>query len=581
MKTQCKQPARNASLDSTSVAGGCSKTFEVTSTDLEFYNKMQVPAPTHCPDCRNQRRMVWRNERILYERKCDLCSKALVSIYDPAGPYIVYCYECWYSDKWDALDYAQEIDLDRPFFEQFKELQIKVPRIYALVVDNENSEYTNGSAYNKDCFLIFVSDHNEDAMYSYGIYNTVSSIDMLNCNKCEMCYYCIGCTNCYDVQYSVDSANCNSSMFLIDCKGSNYCFMSYGLRNQEYVWKNKQLTKEEYNEKFAALKRGSYGSIQKLKEDFRELKLKHTFKYYHGLNNEKFSGDYLERCANTYESFESYELDSCKFITHGNKIKDSYDGYVNVDQGELTYEITSGISLYNTKFSYSFWHGKDSEYCDSCNYSDSLFGCVGMRKGKYSILNKQYSEEEYKKVKEKLIEHMSAKGGSASGGKQEVEYGEFFPAWVSPFSYNETVAQDHFPLKKEDVISRDWNWKDTDEKEVKYSTYRVPDNIETAKDDITKTFLTCESCKKNYRILQNELAFYRKQNIPIPRTCFDCRHIERLHDRNPHALWHRQCMCSQPDHDHEGQCPREFETAYSTDNPTIVYCEECYVKEVV
>ena len=114
----------------------CSKTFEITHSDQQFYDQLGVPAPTYCPDCRAQRRMVWRNERTLYQRTCALCKKAIISIYDPKQPYVVYCYDCWYSDKWDGADYGQAIDFTRPFFDQFKELQLKVPRVYAMALDN-------------------------------------------------------------------------------------------------------------------------------------------------------------------------------------------------------------------------------------------------------------------------------------------------------------------------------------------------------------------------------------------------------------------------------------------------------------
>ncbi|MFH1781532.1 MAG: zinc-ribbon domain containing protein, partial [Patescibacteria group bacterium] len=95
----------------------CFKTFEITDNDQEFYNKMKVPAPTFCPDCRNQRRLVWRNELSLYPDECDLCKKKIISQYSPDKPYKVYCGDCWYSDKWNPLDYAQDYDFNKPFFE--------------------------------------------------------------------------------------------------------------------------------------------------------------------------------------------------------------------------------------------------------------------------------------------------------------------------------------------------------------------------------------------------------------------------------------------------------------------------------
>lgn len=544
----------------------CSKNFRITADDQKFYERIQVPQPKLCPDCRYQRRVVWRNERSLYPRSCDLCQKQLISLYHPQSPYTVYCYECWYSEKWNPLDYGQEIEFNRPFFEQFKELQLKVPRLYALMVNNENCEYTNGTQQCKDCYMIFASDHNEKCFYSYGTFNSIQSIDLMSCTKCELCYECIGCSNCYNVQYSEDCSNCHSSMFLIDCKGSSDCFMSYGLRNKQYVWYNQQLTADEYKAKFAAVKRGSHQTIKRLRAEFANLKKKHIFKYYHGLNNEQFSGDYLERCSNSYYSFESFGIQNCKYITHGNQIKDTYDGYMNVDGVELGYELTGALVAYNVQFAVAYYGGRDCQYMDTAKQVNNSFGCVGLQQQQYCILNKRYDEAEYQRLRTQLVEHM----------KQTGEYGENFPVACSPFAYNETAAQDMYPLTQSQVEANGWLWYEPVAKAARFSSYRVSDDITKTKDDVLHTFLTCEQCQRAYKIVGAELSFYREQQIPLPRHCFECRHRARLDNRNPRALWQRQCMCTQPDHDHQGLCSNHFETAYPAENPSIIYCEACY-----
>ncbi len=544
----------------------CHKTFQVTPDDQSFYERIKVPAPTLCPDCRYQRRIVWRNERTLYSRQCDLCHKGIISLYHPASPYTVYCYECWYSDQWNPLDYGQEIDFSRPFFEQFKALQLKVPRLYALMVNNENCEYTNGTQQCKDCYMIFASDHDEQCMYSYGTFNSVQSLDLMSSTKCELCYECVGCSNCYDLQYSEDCSNCHSSLFLIDCKGSSDCFMSYGLRNKQYVWQNQQLTAEQYQTKLANLKRSSYQTIARLKTEFANLKKKHIFKYYHGQNNENCSGDYLERCVNSTHCFESFGIQNCKYITHGNQIKDTYDGYMNVDGVELGYELVGAIGSYNVKYAIAYYGGRDCDYMDTAKQVNNSFGCVGLQHQQYCILNKRYSPEDYAQLKSRLIEHMKTTG----------EYGQNFPVTCSPFAYNETAAQDMYPLTKAEVEGRGWQWRDPIVKEARYSTYRVTDDIAKTNDDVLQTFLTCAQCHKPYRVVAAELAFYRTQQIPLPRCCFECRHRQRLDHRNPRALWHRQCMCTQPDHGHAAVCANTFETAYPESNAAIVYCERCY-----
>ncbi|EKD76711.1 MAG: hypothetical protein ACD_43C00014G0002 [uncultured bacterium] len=555
----------------TKQCGQCSHSYKLEDVDLEFYQRLNVPEPKLCPDCRFQRRIVWRNERSLYARQCDMCKKNIISLYNPKSPYTVYCYDCWYSDKWNPLSFGQDIDFSRPFFEQFKELQLKVPRLYALMVNNENCEYTNGTQQCKDCYMIFASDHDEHCMYSYGTFNSVQSLDLMNSTKCELCYECTGCSNCYDVKYSEDCSNCHSSMFLIDCKGSSDCFMSYGLRNRQYVWANQQLTKEQYQTKYVELKRGSHNTIERLREDFKTLKKKHIFKYYHGQNNENCSGDYLERCVSSHYCFESNGIQNCKFVTHGHQVKDIYDGYMNVDNAELGYELTGSISTYNVKFAVAHYGGRDCDYMDSAKQVNNSFGCVGLQHQSFCILNKQYDEAEYMALRKKLVDHMTEAG----------EYGENFPVTCAPFAYNETTAQDMFPLTKAEVKSRGWQWYEPVAKEIRYSTYRFTDDITKTKDDILQTFLTCARCKKSYKITGAELKFYRERNIPASRSCFECRHRARLARRNPRALWQRNCMCVQPDHGHYGKCSTTFASAYSTDNPTMVYCDRCYEATIV
>ena len=95
----------------------CSKTFLIDETDQRFYDRIHVPTPTLCPDCREQRRLAWRNERMLYERQCGLCHKDMISMYRPDAPYTVYCPECWWSDRWDATSFGMVYDAKRSFFD--------------------------------------------------------------------------------------------------------------------------------------------------------------------------------------------------------------------------------------------------------------------------------------------------------------------------------------------------------------------------------------------------------------------------------------------------------------------------------
>ena len=143
----------------------CKGEFLIEPDDFSFYKKMKVPAPTWCPECRIIRRMLYRNERSLYKQNCDLCNKPTISMYDPRDKYVVYCNDCYASDKWDPINYGVDYDFSRPFFEQLSELFKNVPR-RALYKDYAvNSEYTNQSVYMKNCYLCFGGHHYEDCSF--------------------------------------------------------------------------------------------------------------------------------------------------------------------------------------------------------------------------------------------------------------------------------------------------------------------------------------------------------------------------------------------------------------------------------
>lgn len=120
----------------------------------------------------------------------------------------------------------------------------------------------------------------------------------------------------------------------------------------------------------------------------------------------------------------------------------------------------------------------------------------------------------------------------------------------------------------------------------------LPENIEEVKDNILDVVISCTKCKKAFRIIKQELEFLRREGIPLPRYCVDCRHMLRIAQRLPSKLFKRQCQCSGISsengvyqntikHSHgDRTCPNQFETSYAPDRKDIVYCEQCYNEEV-
>ena len=154
---------------------------------------------------------------------------------------------------------------------------------------------------------------------------------------------------------------------------------------------------------------------------------------------------------------------------------------------------------------------------------------------------------------------------------REYRYGEFFPPDFFPWAYNESTAYEWFPLEKEEAIRRGFTWRDADLKEYQQATTTVPDHMKDVQDEVVSEVLKCEACGRNYRLIQKELEFYRRFQIPIPRECPLCRDHRRIDRLNRMKLYDRTCV----------KCRKNIQTTYSPDQPEIVYCESCYNAEVV
>lgn len=552
----------------------CSANFEIASDDLAFYEKVSpvfngkkelIPPPTLCPECRQQRQLTWRNEKRLYHRKCDMTGRQIISIYSQDKPYTVYEHREWYSDKWDPLSYGRDMDFSRPFFEQFNELLVAVPmRSVNLQAENENSEYTNLSTRNKNCYLIFAANDNEDSYYCTYLHRSQNVVDCFFTFDSQWCYECIDCYRCHRLQHSQFCENCSESLYLFSCKSCTDCMGCVNLVQKQHCILNKQYTKEEYERRRTEIL-SDRQTLRTFVEEFEKLRLSLPHKHYAGIGNQDVSGDHISYSKNVHQSFDCTHLEDCKFCTWLHQGKECWDCYAWGITAELGYENhLIGNTFYHVLFSESCWNNvSELLYCRYClDGSKHCFGCVSLVRKEYCILNKQYSKEEYEALVPRIIAHMRTTG----------EWGEFFPSTLSPYGYNETVAQEYFPLTEAQVKERGWKWHTEEEQTGKYfgPAPVIPDSIGDVSDDITQSILTCEITGKQYKIIPQELTFYREMGIPLPRRCFDQRHADRIAKRNPRKLWSRECM----------NCRKPIQTTYSPNRPEIVYCEECYLSTV-
>ena len=585
------------------ICQNCKQNFTIEPEDFEFYKKIDVPTATFCPEGRRVGGMNFRNEHALYKRKCDATGKDIISMFCPESPFKVYEHAYWWSDDWDPRDYGKEFDFSKPFFEQFQELLKSVPLPNLANSNVINSEYGNHNADLKNCYLLYASFGAENVSYAQGVMNVKDSLDLYTVTDSERCYEDVLCAKIYKTFYSYDTDDSIGSSFLRSCKNLNNSLACVNLRNKTNHIFNEPYTKEEFEKEIEKLDLGSYKNLTEFRKKFEEFSMKFPRRFASILKSTNVVGDMVTNSKNCYYCFDVYDgVEDSKYASHAINLKDSYDGYGFGANGELMYEgIDSGINASRYKFT-SFTHTcHDVEYTYACHGSDDLFGCVSMRNKSYCILNKQYTKEEYEKLLPKIIQHMKDMPYKGLNGRI-YGYGEFFPSEISPFSYNETIAHTYFPLTKPEAEEKGFRWRDGDVRnyQITLTSDKLPDHIKDVEDSILNEVIRCEhdqkcneQCTQAFRIISSELEFYRQMNLPLPRLCPNCRHFQRIKQRNPLRLWHRKCQCAGEasenkiykntiGHKHgDAHCLNEFETSYAPERPEIVYCEECYLKEVV
>jgi len=410
-----------------------------------------------------------------------------------------------------------DYDSSRSFFEQLKELQEKIPHPHQNGSNNTDCDYCDDVWNSKNCYLSRSMEECEDLLYSYRNLKVKNSIEMVICFTSERCFSSLNCINSYKLFYSQNSRDCIDSYFLFDCRNCQNCFMCWNLRGKSFCIENVQYTKEEYNEKIKSFDLGSYNSIMNHKKRFKEIirdevihRENFNIKAYNSTGNNLINVNNCDNCNTISDSEDS--VNCLRGMKHKADLNANGSWYV-----ELVGNSSCCLNAYNLK--YSLWSSsRFSEYLDLCLECEHCFGCVGLKKKKHCILNKQYNKEKYDILKEKIIFDMKERG----------EYGKFLPYSMGPGPFNFSTSYFYYPNTTKDEISKlGGYWLDLDESHIEgISTSQLPDKIEDVNEDICSQALICPETGWRFNISLNELSFYKQNNIPLPRKHFD----ERIKD---------------------------------------------------
>lgn len=518
-----------------------------------------APAPSLCPRCRYLRRLSHRNERNLYNRKCDATGKQIVSLYPRASPYVVYDQQYWWGGEWDPLSYGCDFVPSESFFEQFSKLKYEVPRVCITNPNCQNAAYTNQGSHNKDCYLIVASNHNERCFYGSWFQKCRDCFDCYMIEFSNDCYECVYGSRLTRACYSFDCHKSSDVWFSSDCVECEHIFGCSGLRGVRYALFNKQVSVAAYRA-FMNTLHLSHDAVETFRKRAEEVTHAVAHKFYCGHSNYDFSGDYLVNCQSTHDSF------NCRHATRLVHAQDAWYAISGFDQTEvlttaLCGELEGGAHLNHCFAVSKSWNLSDSLYSELCFDSNHLFGCIGLRNREYCIFNRQFTRATYEKTVKEIVAAMVKAG----------EWGEFFPSQTSAFAYNESIAQDYQPLGRRTAERFGSRWSVNQGSLQKYFGPRneVPASILDCMDSLPSTILTCSETGQTYRILKEEFQFLRRMGLPPPRTCPEQRRRFRSSASGGRTLVKAQC--------NRPGCGEAIMTALSQRSQnSALYCEECY-----
>lgn len=540
----------------------CKSEFIIEPADFEFYEKMKVAPPKYCFYCRTQKRLAFWPFGKFNKRVCDLSKEKIISIFSSSSNFPVYKTNHWNSDKWEAP--SMEYDETRPFFDQFYELFIKAPKPHQFGINNIECDYCDDVWDSKNCYLCRSLANCENLFYSYRTLRCRDSYDLTYCYDAEKSYDCTYCFKTYNVKYAFNTRDSMDSAFLYDCRNVKNCFMCWNLRNKDYHILNQPYSKEEYFKKIKEYNLKSWNTVQFLKKEFeKKLKEEAIHKVNFNTKSVESNGNYLSECKKCRHAYFLENSENCAYYFRGLKNKDVYDS-TGIFKGELIYDVNQFTQGYNVKHSNYCTNCSDSEYLDSCVNCQDCFGCASLKNKSHCILNKEYNKEDYEKLVAEIKKSM----------EQDGSYGEFFPYKMAYGGYNLSLAGFLFFKNKEEVEKMSGLWEELEKTEIgEMGTSPFIDDIGNVNEEAVKNkVFFCEETGRPFNIKKDELEFLKSQSIPLPHYYPDVRNMNRM--KLLFNIIPCQIKCSCCGKDVISYYPKEW--GYKK-----IYCEDCYIKEVV
>lgn len=537
----------------------------MTDEEIGWYKKFNVPPSKRSPLARTRLRCGFWTGFSWWNHKDPNTGKTLISYVHPATGLKVLADKEWHANDFSSI--YREVDPSKSFFDQFRELQLRIPYPASRnVVEPENSIAAVSMGDRNSYFVLGCKS--EDSLFSIWVDGLSHSAMVNNAKNIVNSYFVDNARNVHNSVYVRDSADVINSAFIFLSVDVDSCFGATNAYHKKYIWFDEQLTKGEWERRRAEVDFSCRKTYEAYLEKFHEL-VAHT------VWPENMS-DRVENVTGEY-NYDSHDLSQCYSCVHQssnlfwcNYAVDGHDSAFSTPvYSDLCYEGDNSFHSHDIKFSYGSYRCQSMEYC-FLNYDcENCFGCVGLQKKKFHIFNKPYAETEYWKKVDEIKCAMLDRG----------EYGNFFPLSFSPSYFGQSGAVLYYAATPEMWEQLGGGPFDPEsagaigELEVAANMKKsgdIPDCIDAVTDEEWASVpIFDEKNGRRFAFLKPELAFYRERHQAPPNIHFVHRILNLLRETNTGVM--EEVVCA--------KCGTSILVAKNLAYPKrMVYCQDCYVQ---
>jgi hypothetical protein len=539
----------------------------MTDEEIGWYKKFNVPPAKVSPQTRWYQHGLWFVGYQFWYQPHPETGKPVVCTVHPATGIKVLPDQEWFQK--DFSDQGMDYDAARPFFPQWRDLELAVPFPASRNHLEPKNSITFVSQGDEDSYFVGASK-TKHAFYCHGAQDTEDSAEVYQSFFVQNSFHVVHSHRIFQCRFVQECADCLESAFLFDCRNCEFCFGATNQRNKKYLWFNKQLTKEAWEEQWRQMDWGSRKTQEENLQKFKHL-IETEAVWPENFNNQAVhsTGEYLNKVSNIRESYfcdaGSADAFKCQWSI-GDSRWNAFSGYTVFSSD--CYLCGSVTRSSQCRFCFLNIQCRNTEYCLLCYNCEDCFGCVGLQRKKFHVMNKPYTEEEYWRRVDELKCAMLDRG----------EYGAFFPVAFSPSYHGDSFA---FCLGITEVEKKKMHILDFDPEtqgaigQDLIDTDRIrpavslPDHVRDLTDEWAGIPLLDEEAHRRYALLKPEIEFYRRFAVAPPTKHFVSRIKNLWREANQGNFYDARCA----------KCDRPIRVARNAAHPKrTIFCEKDYLR---